>query len=184
MIPRLRGENLVDEGRAGTDADDLEVAAAGFVEHGDEGIEILGRIVFLTDRIQHDGRTVVGVQDRLDTHLGQQSLCGCLVQAAVRVDEEHRGEIVGPALRIGRSAVDQLRGRPLGMDDILRVRIRNEAAARSGNVFSDFPPARLGEGHGDGETRRHDKNCNAFHGHVWFCCQLYFLPCKFNKFSP
>ena len=59
MVGRLGSKHLVDEGGAVTEGDDLQVAGAGAVEHFHEGVEIGFASIFLSDRIEHVGRTEI-----------------------------------------------------------------------------------------------------------------------------
>ena len=163
MVPCLRSDDLVDEGRTRANADDLEVTAAALVELRDECIEVLGRIVFVANRIDDDRHTVIGVQDGLDIQFGQQCLGAGLIQFFVRIDVESRGEVVRPALRIGGSAIHHLGGSPLGQDNVLRVRIRDPTPARTGDVLADLAAARLRCGQSHGKDDGHGKECDTFH---------------------
>ena len=148
MVPRLGRDDLVDEGRTGADADDLEVAAPVPVELGDKGFEVLVGIVLGPEGIQHDGHPVIGIEDRLDVHFSQQGFCAGLVKLSVRIDVESRGEIVRTALGIGGSAINLRTGGPLGQDHILRFRLAS---------------AGLGDGDRPEKDGSQDKQYNAFH---------------------
>ena len=151
MVRRLEGDNLVHEGRALAEAENLQVAGAGLVEHLDEAVEIGCGVILRADRIDDDDTSEIILQNGLQTQCFDEFFSGGLVHGGVRIDEEGGGVVERTAVEI-RGAGSKGHRRPAVQDHILGIGIRDETASGSGYILSDFASARLG---GGGEARRH-----------------------------